>query len=122
MKNLAILIADDETETMILVRDLVTEILGATHQIEFFLADSVENAQSVAQGKPISLVISDYRMNGKYGTELVSWAKEQFPGVATILMSGDLKKPESNADGFLPKPIDYDALVQLLSQLLAVQT
>lgn len=77
-------------------------------------------ATDEAQG--LDLVITDQRMPGAPGEEVVRAAKRR--GIKTILMSGDTPAliqqvaRAAGADGLLPKPFKPEALEQMIAELL----
>lgn len=73
---------------------------------------------SIAQGNPVSLVVTDLRMPGMTGLELISAAKKVSPDLAFILMSAygsdDVRKEIAtlNSCGYIEKPFVPEVLME----------
>ncbi|MBQ1569128.1 MAG: sigma-54-dependent Fis family transcriptional regulator [Kiritimatiellae bacterium] len=101
-----ILIVDDEKPT----RDVMARILGASY--ECITAPDGEIAlETLAANPDTALLVTDYRMPGMNGIDLVRKAKESHPSLAAILVTAfgeiDLavEAMKDGADDFLTKPI-----------------
>ena len=106
MDNRKILIVDDEKPT----REVMARILSASY--ECLLAPDAELAMDALDRNPdIALLITDYKMPGKNGVELIKKTKENHPSVACILVTafGEIELAvaamKDGADDFLTKPI-----------------
>ena len=112
MTKRKILIVDDEKPT----RDVMARALGGTY--ECITAPDAEQALAAIDENPdLVLMISDVRMPGENGVELVKKAKKKNPALACILLTAygtvDLavEAMKDGADDFLTKPItDLDQL------------
>jgi predicted regulator of Ras-like GTPase activity (Roadblock/LC7/MglB family)/CheY-like chemotaxis protein len=116
-----ILIVDDE-EDMIwsLQRNLNNELL----QAEIFTAPSGEDALTILNSNHIDLVLSDIRMPGMSGLDLLLDIKNRFPYTQVIIMtafpSNEFKK-EALLRGsmhFVEKPFDIKELRDLIRKAL----
>lgn len=101
-----ILIVDDEKPT----REVMAKILSASY--ECLLAPDAELAlKTLAENPDIALLITDYKMPGKNGVELIKTAKDKDPSIACILVTafGEIELAvaamKDGADDFLTKPI-----------------
>lgn len=101
-----ILIVDDEKPT----REVMAKILSASY--ECLLAPDAELAlKTLTENPDIALLITDYKMPGKNGVELIKTAKEKDPSIACILVTafGEIELAvaamKDGADDFLTKPI-----------------
>ena len=117
-----ILIVDDEKPT----RDAMARALGRTYEC-LTAADADLAMQAVAANPDLALVITDYKMPGANGLELIKRVKAANPSVGTILITafGEIELAVSamkdGADDFLTKPItDLDQLEIRVAQ--AVRT
>ena len=76
---------------------------------------------------PIALVISDIRMDGKSGLEVLAHLRREGIGVAVVLMTAypDPAVREQaerlGASAFLPKPFEIDDLLGVVRRLLAAR-
>lgn len=99
------------------------------------LAGSVWTVQAVADPKaalaaletaPFQVLVTDLRLPGMSGLELIRRARRLQPGLRVVLMSA-FGEPKDiveamrlGADDFLPKPFDLDAFLALLDRLRAL--
>lgn len=78
-----VLIVDDEPEILDLMENLLDmEGFGVLR------AESGEEALKISKGKSLSVVISDYRMPGMNGIELITELKKSHIGVPMIIATG----------------------------------
>jgi two-component system, NtrC family, nitrogen regulation response regulator GlnG len=92
--------------------------------IEFRLFSSAREALSaLAQSQP-QVVVSDIRMTGGSGLELLQSVKERFPALPVIIMTAysDLDSAVAAFQGgafeYLPKPFDVDHAVALIRRAI----
>ena len=114
-----ILVVDDEESMVFSIEDYLgsyADCLGVTSYKE---AISILERQ-----KEISLVISDIRMPGKDGFDLLMWLRENRPSVKVIMMTAygspsvrSLAK-QRGAVMYLEKPIDLEQLLQLVKKII----
>ncbi len=101
-----ILVVDDEKPT----RDVMARILSSSY--ECITAPDAEAAMKTIEAAPdLALVITDYKMPGMNGVELIKKAKAANPAIACILVTayGEIELAveamKDGADDFLTKPI-----------------
>ncbi len=93
--------------------------------IEFRTFASAREAEAALQSDAPSVVVTDIRMPGGSGLELLKGLKERLPGVPVIIMTAysDLESAVSAFQGgafeYLPKPFDVDHAVELIRRALA---
>jgi len=120
MTKRKILIVDDEKPT----RDVMARALGGTY--ECLTAPDAEQALAVVEATDgLALVISDVRMPGESGVDLVRKVKKIRPSLPCILLTAygtvDLavEAMKDGADDFLTKPItDLDQLEQRVAKAI----
>jgi DNA-binding NtrC family response regulator len=120
MTKRKILIVDDEKPT----RDVMARALGGTY--ECLTAPDAEQALAVVEATDgLALVISDVRMPGESGVDLVRKVKKIRPSLPCILITAygtvDLavEAMKDGADDFLTKPItDLDQLEQRVAKAI----
>ena len=107
----SILIVDDEKDT----RELMARALGVDYHVT--TAPDAELAIKALEADPsIALMLSDVRMPGADGIQLLKAAKKMRPQLACILLTAfgsvDLavEAMKDGADDFLTKPVDLDQL------------
>ena len=118
-----ILIVDDEEDlTWSVVKGLTKD------NLEVLSAHSGSIALDLLAKHRIHLLVTDIRMPGINGLELVSRVQSLFPNVKIILMTA-FSSPEINdfirrfgVFGFMEKPFEINALRQLINQGLKHST
>jgi len=115
----SILVVDDEID----LREIIAsefQYLGA----DVFVASSILVAQDILKDQKIDLVISDIRMPGGSGVELLDFVKK-IPNskTAMILISGfaDFSIQEAlikGVDGYISKPFQLDDIISSASKCL----
>lgn len=112
-----VLAVDDELRGV----ELVARILRRTARVA--TAASGDEAWELCRGEPFDLVISDQRMPGISGVELLARVAESFPGTGRILLTGYAETVDAveainraRVHAYLNKPCSPDQL------LLTVQT
>ena len=112
------IIDDDRSIRWVLEKALARE------SIEFkSFASADEATQALAQGAP-QVVVSDIRMPGSSGLELLQILREQYPHLPVIIMTAysDLESAVSSFQGgafeYLPKPFDVNQAVELIRRAL----
>ena len=91
--------------------------------ISFNSFSSASDALDALRGGPPQVLVSDIRMPGPSGLELLQAVKEQHPAVPVIVMTAysDLESAVAAFQGgayeYLPKPFDVDRLRAALSRL-----
>jgi DNA-binding NtrC family response regulator len=109
-----VLIVDDDED----VRHLLKEALVDCDTVE---AGSGEEALAVLGQQRPDLVITDIRMAGMDGYELLDKVKEQFPELPVLAISGVAKSEEMREyafDGFMEKPLDIEELRDLVDEVV----
>jgi len=113
-KLMRVLIVDDEED----VRRLLKEALVDCDTVE---AGSGEEALAALGKQRPDLVITDIRMAGMDGYELLDKVKEQFPELPVLAISGVAKSDEMREyafDGFMEKPLDIEELRDLVDEVV----
>jgi signal transduction histidine kinase/DNA-binding response OmpR family regulator len=78
-----ILIVDDEPEVLKLINRFLVEA-----GYECFVAESVKSAKNVLASQDIDLLLSDVKMPGESGLELIRYAKENHPRIGRVMVTG----------------------------------
>ncbi|PIQ96021.1 MAG: hypothetical protein COV67_11860 [Nitrospinae bacterium CG11_big_fil_rev_8_21_14_0_20_56_8] len=112
-----ILLVDDEKPHL----ELLKEVLSIyPEEISIHTATSGEEALAFVQRKgPFAVILSDYKMGGMTGLELLTCAGEIHPSTSRVMISGAMTrgeleklKEEGIIHDFLVKPIDIDELIR----------
>lgn len=115
-----VVVDDDEA-----IVDFVSAYLETRgHTVERFAAPLDALDRLVAPGRPVDLLITDYRMPDVLGDELVACARDAVPGLPIIVLTGAVAVADSVL-GQLPKawilgkPFTLDELQERLDAALA---
>jgi CheY-like chemotaxis protein len=114
-----ILIVDDNPN----MSSLLSEMLEVFDFESVRAADGTEALDKLESGK-FSMVITDMRMPNMTGLELLARAKEKFPKMPVVLISGyavgdvESESESPKPDGFLAKPFMMSDIEKLLNTLL----
>ncbi len=110
-KPIRVLIVDDE-ESIVTSTSWWLQRLG----YECVKASSVEEAQAKLSETPFDVVVTDIRMPGSTGIDLLKTAKERDPDIQVIVMTGSpsldfaVEAIRSSADDYLIKPFELDQI------------
>jgi CheY-like chemotaxis protein len=116
-----ILVVDDEKTVAFFLSETLAE-LGLEYQVE--TACSAEDALSKIAIEPFSLVITDLRMPGISGLELIRQVRQISPGTRTILITAygdDEVEAEARRLGvydYITKPFQMDRFTQMVERAL----
>ena len=116
-KKHSILIVDDEPE-------ILQSLLGLLRrEFQLFTATSGEEALAILKEHPIHVIMTDQRMPGMTGVELMQRVRAEYPESIRIVFTGyaDIKAVVEaiNTGGlyrYITKPWDPDNLIELLHQ------
>lgn len=118
MKARKILVVEDD----VFSRGAMEKVLES-YNYETSSCTTAEEAIIRLQEESFGILITDLRMGGMDGLELIKEARGIHPEILTILMTGlaseevKLKAMEEGVNGFFSKPIEWDKLVALLEVL-----
>ena len=118
--ELAILFVDDESDIL----HSLERFLRREGYRKFFV-DNAAGALELLAGTPVDLVVSDLRMPGMNGLELIKEVKRLYPGTLRMIVSGsqDIEQIiESVNKGeifrFIPKPVEPESFKNILNDAL----
>ncbi len=117
-KQYAILIVDDEKNT----RDGLRRALSREYEV--FAAESAAAALRVLEEHQIDLMLSDVRMPGEDGIELLKQVRGRYPATACVLLTAygsvetAVEAMKLGAQDFLTKPVNLDHLDMLIERTL----
>jgi two-component system, response regulator PdtaR len=114
-KAATVLVVDDNQD----LAENIAEILGLSG-FAALIATSGEEALDQALAEGLVLLVTDFRLPGMSGAELVQRLRETRQDLRAVVMSAytdDLTIAAARSAGaaFLPKPVDLGALSRLLS-------
>jgi DNA-binding NtrC family response regulator len=114
-----ILIVDDDEDLLHLIGQYLKSI-----DLEHDLAVSAEQARNLLKCFEYDMVVSDFKMPGESGLDLLSYVSSMYPETPFVLMTGcdDLRiKRESmrmGAHAYIEKPFYLNELLQTIISLL----
>lgn len=124
MSKKTILITDDDA----IIRETVREALGMSDQYEVFAAKNGEDAFTQIKDRFFDIVLTDLKMPGMTGIELLDKIKEHSPQTGVIVMTafgsvdtavGAMKK---GAFDYLTKPFSVDELEVVVEKAIKHRT
>jgi len=110
-----ILVVDDEADFRALIRD-------ALPTFEVVEARDGKEALQVVQEETLDFVITDIRMPGMDGLDLLELLRAQHPELPVLAASGYMDAGEVDGydfDGFVEKPLSLEALQDLVDEIVA---
>lgn len=117
-----ILLVDDEPDILESLRELIEVSL---EDIEVVAVESGEEALKVLQSRHVDLIVSDYKMPGMNGLELLIQARSVAPRVPRIMMTAfpDLDIAikainHASIENFFTKPLDPDEILEVMAASL----
>jgi DNA-binding NtrC family response regulator len=117
-----LLIVDDD--------DGVRENLAELFQVVGYsvvTAGSAPEAMEKLAHNDVDLLLTDYRMPGPNGVELIESARRMKPGLRAILMTAfgdsftEIESVRRGAIGYVNKPFEADEITGLVSRILALR-
>ena len=115
-----VLVVDDDAGQ----RQLLAGFLGQ-QGYAVVTADSAAAALSRLAAGPVALMISDVRMPGQSGLELMRQARERYPSLPVLMVTAfaDIRDAvaamRDGALNYLEKPIDLEELLDVVRQAVA---
>ena len=117
-----ILVADDEIN----IREALAALLEADGHCVSAAASS-EQAMDFLREDQFDVVISDLRMNGRSGLDLLRWIRDSFPATEVIILTaygtveGAVEAMKLGAYDYVAKPVDRERLGLLIDKALEKQ-
>jgi CheY-like chemotaxis protein len=125
LENLTIVVVDDQEDARVAVGHYLSSLGADVHT-----SDEVDKALGILPVLQPDLIITDIRLPGKDGFELLRTVRSldkpsirNVPVVAMTALSDGLEQINNFSprfDGFLRKPFTPDALLRVISKLLVV--
>jgi DNA-binding NtrC family response regulator len=115
----AILVVDDDAEMRELVQDVLKD---RGHQVATAV-DGQEALKRLAEHE-CAVVVTDLRMKGMQGTELLTEIQRLYPDIGVILMTGfgsvdnAVEAMKRGASDYLTKPMTNDELVRVVERVV----
>jgi HD-like signal output (HDOD) protein/CheY-like chemotaxis protein len=118
-----VLFVDDEPHLLAALRRLLR---SESERWELHFVSSGAEALALFDRQPIDAIVSDMRMPGMNGAQLLATVQREHPGTARIILSGQADRASvvssiGSAQQFLAKPCDAAALTAAITRALAVR-
>jgi CheY-like chemotaxis protein len=115
-----ILFVDDEPAVL---EGLQNRLRFWRHRRTLRFALGAEEALKVLATHPVDVIVSDLRMPGMDGAQLLDYVRQHYPQVVRILLSGHVSKHDEKqllrvAHKIFSKPCDPNALDEAIEQQL----
>jgi signal transduction histidine kinase len=107
-----VLIVDDERGPRQALRMLLND------RYEVFLAQDVDSGLQIVRAESIDVIITDLRMPGQTGVDLLRGVKAQLPDIEVIILTGygqldsAMHAVEFGAFAYMEKPFDNDTMLR----------
>ena len=120
----AILLVDDEEMILNALRRVL-----ASFEWDVLVAESGAQALEIMACRPIALIISDQRMPGMNGLELLNVVKKEYPDTVRIILTGYAEMDvvvkainQGEVYRFFTKPWNNDELLETIREILQKQS
>lgn len=119
MSKPRVLFVDDEPR---ILDGLRRSLRNMRREWDMSFAPGGEAALTLLEGSPVDVVVSDMRMPGVDGAELLTQVSQRYPEIARAVLSGHTE-PEAairvavSGHRFLTKPTEVDTLVEVIQEL-----
>ena len=117
-----ILVVDDDQG----MRENLAELFESLGY-EVWTAGNAAEALTELERGPVDLLLTDYKMPGPTGVELVDAARKRQPGLRAVLMTAfgdtftEMESVRRGAVGYLNKPFEADEVVAFVEKVLALR-
>lgn len=123
MDKKGILFVDDEPNILSGIKRMLRSM---RKDFDFYFAEGGQEALEILSENSVDVVVSDMRMPGMDGVELLSNVQENFPNAVRIMLTGQaddesIIKTVGVVHQFLSKPSDPDSLKDILIRSAALQ-
>jgi len=108
------------------VRENLAELFELVGYSVLTAANATE-AMDALRKQEVDLLLTDYRMPGPNGVELIESARRARPGLRAILMTAfgdtftEIESVRRGAIGYLNKPFEADEITGLVARILALK-
>lgn len=90
-------------------------------------AANTPEALAILEATEVDLLLTDYKMPGPTGVELIEAARKRQPGLRAILMTAfgdssmEIESVRRGAIGYVNKPFEADEIVAFVEKILALR-
>lgn len=117
-----ILVVDDDQG----MRENLAELFGSLGYEVWTAANAADAMLELDRGQ-VDLLLTDYKMPGPTGVELIEAARRRQPGLRAVLMTAfgdtftEMEGVRRGAVGYLNKPFEADEVVAFIEKILALK-
>lgn len=121
-EKIRILVVDDDEG----VRENLAELLRLAGY-DVSAAANADEALAILSSGGVDVLLTDFRMPGTTGLELISSARNEAPGLRAILMTAygdgftEIESVRRGAIGYLTKPFEADEIMSLIERILSLK-
>lgn len=120
--KIRVMIVEDEMGLAITLADTIRK--ASKNAYDVLICNTPQEALDHLAGTVFDLVISDLRLPGMSGLELIEKIRQRTPGTHTILMTGYgsqevEEKAQKITDAYLTKPFDLPDILKLIQRTLS---
>ena len=122
MKNAKIVVLDDQTENV----DLIKEVLANSNCDVYAYSDPARALEGM-DTHGVNILFSDLEMPGMDGFRVLELVRKRFPTCSVVIFTGygdvelAVRAIKAGATDFLTKPLNYRAIPGMVKQLLELQ-
>jgi two-component system response regulator HydG len=115
-----LLLVDDDSTAM----ELIQELLGP-HDIDVEFSNSFDEAVEKLQQYNFQVIVSDIKMPGKSGVDLLDFCVRQYPEIPVIMLTGyatiqsAVEALKKGAFDYLSKPVQIEALIMAVEKAIS---
>jgi DNA-binding NtrC family response regulator len=115
-----ILFVDDDVN---ILNGLKRNLRAYSDEWEFIFSSSGEDAWNTIESQKITCVVTDYRMEGINGVELLEKVTSGYPDIKRIILSGQadagvFEQSQDVAQAYIPKPCNADDVMKTIISIM----
>ncbi len=122
MKKSNVLIVDDEKDLLYTLKEALEPYKG---KLQLAFATNISKAREIINNFPVDVIVTDVKMPGGTGIDLLLNIRKKYPNVKVIIMTGygdeDMKRSVlyQGAAAFLEKPFEPRQLVRVILDIIS---
>lgn len=115
-----VLIVDDHPNVLVVLRDILEK-----EGFKTLTSGNYEEALPFVEGEDLDVIITDLKMPGKSGMDLLNYSRKRRPDIPIIMISGQgdieaaVTAMKNGAFDFISKPIDETQLIPLVRRAIS---
>ncbi len=115
-----VLLVDDHPNVLVVLQDLLER-----EGFKVFTSGNYHEALPFVEGEDLDVIITDLKMPGKSGMDLLNYSRKRRPDIPVIMISGhgDIEAAvtamKNGAFDFISKPVDETELIPVINRALS---